>query len=71
MPQSEQRPHRAASGPVLDEDERGELERLCGEVAALRAAPAPRRARIRSASLAAAFLLVLGCVDVPASVLAV
>ena len=64
MPQSEQRPHRAASGPVLDEDERGELERLRGEVAALRAAPAPRRARIRSASLAAAFLLVLGCVDV-------
>ena len=63
MSQSEQRPHRAASGPVLDEDERGELERLRGEVAALRAAPAPRRARIRSASLAAAFLPVLGCVD--------
>src|SRR5215207_8062602 len=63
--------HRAASGPVLDGDERGELERLRGEVAALRAAPAPRRARIRWASLAAAFLLVLGCVGVPASVLAV
>src|SRR5215207_11440921 len=56
--------HRAASGPVLDEDERGELERLRGEVAALRAAPAPRRARIRWALLAAAFLLVLGCVGV-------
>jgi hypothetical protein len=44
---SEQGPHRAPSGPVLDEDGRGELERLRGEVAALRAALAPRRARIR------------------------
>src|SRR5829696_10258020 len=64
MSQLEEGPHRAASGPVLDGDERGELERLRGEVAALRAAPAPRRARVRWASLAAAVLLVLGCVGV-------
>ena len=55
----------------LDEDERLELERLRQEVAGLRAAPSVPRRRIRWASLAAAFLLVLGCVGVPASVLAV
>jgi hypothetical protein len=71
MAQLEESPHGAAGGPVLGGDERGELERLRREVAALRTAPAPRRARVRWASLAAAVLLVLGCVGVPASVLAV
>lgn len=61
----------AASTPVLDADERRELDRLRHEVATLRAGPAPGRRRIRWASLAAAVLLVLGCVGVPASVLAV
>jgi hypothetical protein len=57
---------------VLGEDERGELERLRQEVAALRATATPRpRRRIRWASVAAAVLLVLGCVGVPASVVAV
>ena len=67
---------------MLDEDERRELERLRHEVAALRAAPAPpappppargwrRGHRIRWASLAAAVLIVLGCVGVPVSVLAI
>ena len=56
---------------VLAEDERRELERLRHEVASLRAAPPARRRRIRWASFAAAVLLVLGCVGVPASVLAV
>jgi hypothetical protein len=69
--QSEESPLGAATGPVLDPDERRELDRLRREVAALRATPAPRRARFRWASLAAAVLLVLGCVGVPASVLAV
>ena len=55
----------------LDEDERLELERLRQEVAGLRAAPSVPRRRIRWASVAAAVLLVLGCVGVPASVLAV
>jgi hypothetical protein len=62
-------PHVAAS--ALDEDERGELERLRREVATLRATPAPRRRGIRWKSFAAAVLLVLGCVGVPASVLAI
>ena len=61
----------AASTPVLDADERRELDRLRQEVATLRAGPAPGWRRIRWASLAAAVLLVLGCVGVPASVLAV
>jgi hypothetical protein len=69
--QSEESPLGAATGPVLDPDERRELGRLRGEVAALRATPAPRRARFRWASRAAAVLLVLDCVGVPASVLAV
>ena len=62
----------AVIAPVLGEDERGELERLRQEVAALRvtAVPRPRR-RIRWASVAAAVLLVLGCVGVPVSVVAV
>jgi hypothetical protein len=68
--QSEESPLGAATDPVLDPDERRELDRLRREVAALRATPAPRRARFRWASLAAAVLLVLGC-GVPASVLAV
>ena len=55
----------------LDEDERRELEGLRQEVATLRAASSVRRRRIRWASVAAAVLLVLGCVGVPASVLAV
>ena len=56
---------------MLDPDERRELGRLRREVAALRATPAPRRARFRWVSRAAAVLLVLGCVGVPASGLAV
>lgn len=56
---------------VLDDEERHELERLRQEVARLRATPPPGRRRIRWASLAAGLLLVLGCVGVPASVLAV
>ena len=65
-------PHVAVTtASVLDEDERRELERLRNEVATMRAAPAPRRHRIRWKSLAAAVLLVLGCVGVPASVLAI
>jgi hypothetical protein len=71
MAELEESPHGAASGPVLGGDERRELERLRREVVALRAAPAPRRARVRWASLAAAVLLVVGCVGVPVSVLAV
>jgi hypothetical protein len=74
MPQSfavdEGRPG-AASESALDADERRELERLRQEVATLRATPPPGRRRIRWASLAAGVLLVLGCVGVPASVLAV
>jgi hypothetical protein len=69
--QVEDSPRGAASASELNADERGELERLRQEVAALRTAPAPRRARIRWASLAAAVLLFLGCLGVPASVLAV
>ena len=65
-------PHVAVTtASVLDEDERRELERLRNEVATMRAAPAPRRHGIRWKSLAAAVLLVLGCVGVPASVLAI
>ena len=57
---------------VLDEDERGELDRLRQEVAVLRATAVARpRRRVRWASVAAAFLLVLGCVGVPVSVVAV
>ena len=56
---------------MLDADERRELDRLRQEVATLRAAPPPGRRRIRWASLAAGVLIVLGCVGVPASVLAV
>ena len=55
----------AASTPVLDADERRELDRLRQEVATLRAGPPPGRRRIRWASLAAGLLLVLGCVGVP------
>src|SRR4051812_18013435 len=61
----------AASPSMLDADERRELDRLRQEVATLRAGPTPGRRRIRWASLAAGVLLVLGCVGVPASVLAV
>ena len=62
----------AVIAPVLGEDERGELERLRQEVAALRVSAVPRpRRRIRWASVAAAVLLVLGCVGVPVSVVAV
>jgi hypothetical protein len=68
--QSEESPLGAATDPVLDPDERRERGRLRREVAALRATPAPRRARFRWASRAAAVLLVLGCVGVPASGLA-
>jgi hypothetical protein len=64
-------PHVAVTTSALDQDERGELERLRREVATLRTAPAPRRRGIRWKSLAAAVLLVLGCVGVPASVLAI
>ena len=55
---------------VLGEDERGELEWLRQEVAA-RATATPRPRRIRWASVAAAVLLVLGCVGVRASAVAV
>jgi hypothetical protein len=70
------RPQDSASTAVLNEDERRELERLRHEVVALRAAPPPppppsRGRRIRWASLAAAVLIVLGCVGVPVSVLAI
>src|SRR4051794_15619778 len=61
----------AASPSMLDADERRELDRLRQEVARLRAAPPPGRRPIRWASLAAGVLLVLGCLGVPASVLAV
>jgi hypothetical protein len=61
----------AASTLGLGADERAELERLRQEVATLRATPRPGRRRIRWASLAAGVLLVLGCLGVPASVLAV
>jgi len=44
--QSEESPLGAATGPVLDADERRELERLRGELVALRAALAPRRPRL-------------------------
>ena len=61
----------AASTSMLDADERRELDRLRQEVATLRAGPPPGRRRIRWASLAAGLLLVMGCVGVPVSVLAV
>jgi hypothetical protein len=70
VPQLDESPH-AAGGPALDDDERRELENLRQEVATLRSAPPPPRRRIRWASLAAAVLLVLGCVGVPVSVIAV
>ena len=62
-----------APGP-LTADEREELERLRGEVAALRAAPPPPpppSRRVRWASVGSTVLLVLGLLLVPVSVLAV
>jgi hypothetical protein len=66
MSDTDERAQGAVIAPVLGADERGELERLRQEVAALRATavPPPRR-RIRWASVAAAVLLVLGCMGVP------
>jgi hypothetical protein len=68
MSDTDERAQGAVIAPVLGADERGELERLRQEVAALRATavPPPRR-RIRWASVAAAVLLVLGCMGVPFS----
>src|SRR4051812_5054520 len=70
------RPDQAGPAP-LTSGERAELERLRGELAALRAAPPPpppeRRPRgpVRWASVGSAVLLVLGLLLVPVSVLAV
>lgn len=72
MPDVVDRPGTAAGQPPLDADERRELERLRAEVEAIRAAPLPRRRRpVRWASVGAAVLLVLGCLALPVSLLAV
>jgi hypothetical protein len=71
MSDTDERPRTAVVDAGLGEDERRELQRLRQEVATLRVAAAPRRRRIRWASVAAAVLLVLGCLGVPASVVAV
>jgi hypothetical protein len=66
MSDTDERAQGAVIALVLGEDERGELERLRQEVAALGATATPRlRRRIRWASVAAAVLLVLGCVGCP------
>lgn len=78
------KPDTAEVPPALDADEREELARLRAEVAELRArppatpatpappAPAPRARRpVRWASVGAAVLLVLGCLALPLSLLAV
>ncbi|HEY6425406.1 MAG TPA: hypothetical protein VIY28_19620 [Pseudonocardiaceae bacterium] len=57
--------------PPLTSDERAELERLRGEVATLRTAEPPARRQIRWRSVFAIVLLVLGCVLVPVSLVAV
>jgi hypothetical protein len=62
------------STTALEADERQELLRLREEVAALRARPAepaPARRRIRWASLGAVVLIVVGCLLVPLSLVAV
>jgi hypothetical protein len=62
------------STTALEADERQELLRLREEVAALRAQPAepaPARRRFRWASLGAVVLIVLGCLLVPLSLVAV
>jgi hypothetical protein len=59
---------------ALDDTERLELKRLRTEVAALRAqpaGPAPVRRRVRWASVGAATLVVIGCLLVPLSLVAV
>ena len=57
---------------ALDADERQELQRLREEVVTLRAEPAaPGRRRVRWASIGAALLVVLGCLLVPVSLVAV
>ncbi len=67
MSDTDERAKSAVIAPVLDGDERGELERLRQEVVALRATAVPRpRRRIRWAPVAAAVMLVLGCVGIPA-----
>jgi hypothetical protein len=70
MSDTDERPRTAVVDAGLGEDDRRELQRLRQEVATLRVA-APHRRRIRWASVAAAVLLVLGCLGVPASVVAV
>lgn len=62
------------STAALDADERQELQRQREEIAALRAEPAgptPARRRIRWASVGAALFIVLGCLLVPLSLVAV